>query len=165
MSVNQPLVINGWNIFTHSLFLAQIEELLAQVADLQAKDPEGYKQKNATKRLMAIAKLAFEIIPQAPSRKEYRLGTSLGEAYKHWFRAKFFQQYRLFFRYHQASRIIIFVWVNDENSKRAYGSDTDAYRVFQKMLDSGCPPDNLSDLFLLLRIKRRIQKQKIQKKG
>jgi hypothetical protein len=28
----------------------------------------------------------------------------------------------------------VFVWVNDENSKRAYQRKTDAYRVFQKML-------------------------------
>jgi toxin YhaV len=48
----------------------------------------------------------------------------------HWFRAKFFQQYRLFFRYHRESRIIIYAWVNDEESKRAYESASDAYRTF-----------------------------------
>ncbi|WP_354636403.1 type II toxin-antitoxin system YhaV family toxin [Planktothricoides raciborskii] len=25
-----------------------------------------------------------------------------------------FQQYRLFFRYHQESKVIVFVWVNDD---------------------------------------------------
>ena len=50
--------------------------------------------------------------------------------------------YRLFFRYHQASKIIVFAWVNDEDSKQAYGSKTDAYRVFQKMLDNNNPPDD-----------------------
>jgi hypothetical protein len=34
-------------------------------------------------------------------------------------RARFFQQYRLFFRYHRASRIIVYAWVNDEHAKRA----------------------------------------------
>jgi toxin YhaV len=136
------LVINGWTIFAHSLFLDQLEELLTKVEILRQKDPQNYQQKNATKRLAAIAKLAFEVIPQDPTRNDYRQGTTLGDDYKHWFRAKFFQQYRLFFRYHQESKIIVFAWVNDEDSKRAYGSKTDAYRVFKKMLENDRPPDD-----------------------
>ncbi|MEZ2303088.1 MAG: type II toxin-antitoxin system YhaV family toxin [Microcoleus sp.] len=146
MSVNQPLVINGWNIFAHALFLNQFEELLTQVEHLRQKYPQDYKHKNATKRLAAIAKLAFDVIPQDPTRSDYRQGDTLGDDYKHWFRAKFFQQYRLFFRYHQEGKIIVFAWVNDENSKRAYDSKTDAYRTFKKMLESGIPPDNWDDL-------------------
>ncbi|WP_370317525.1 type II toxin-antitoxin system YhaV family toxin, partial [Pseudoalteromonas sp.] len=65
---------------------------------------------------------------------------------KHWFRAKFFQQYRLFFRYHLGSKIIVYAWVNDENNKRAYGSKTDAYKVFEKMLNSGHPPEGWNEL-------------------
>lgn len=38
---------------------------------------------------------------------------------RHWFRAKFFQQYRLFFRYHRAQRIIVYAWVNDEQTRCA----------------------------------------------
>jgi toxin YhaV len=139
-------VINGWSIFAHPLFLEQFEELVTQVEELRHKFPQDYKRKNATKRLAAIAKLAFDTIPQDPTRSEYRLGTTLGDDYKHWFRAKFFQQYRLFFRYHQESKIILLAWVNDENSKRAYDSNTDAYRVFRKMLDTGHPPDDWNDL-------------------
>jgi toxin YhaV len=146
VSVDRPLVIHGWNIFAHSLFLNQFEELLVQVENLRQKYPEDYKKKNATKRLAAIAKLAFDVIPQDPTRSEYRQGTTLGDEYKHWFRAKFFQQYRLFFRYHQESKIIVFAWVNDEDSKRAYDSNTDAYRVFKKMLESGNPPNDWKTL-------------------
>jgi toxin YhaV len=146
LSVTEPLVINGWNIFAHSLFLDQLEDLLTQVEALRQKYPQDYQKKNAAKRLAAIAKLAFEVIPQDPTRSEYWQGSTLGDDYKHWFRAKFFQQYRLFFRYHLESKIIVFVWVNDENTKRAYDSSTDAYRVFQKMLESGNPPDNWNEL-------------------
>ncbi|MEQ1536640.1 MAG: type II toxin-antitoxin system YhaV family toxin, partial [Burkholderiaceae bacterium] len=67
---------------------------------------------------------------------------TLGAQHKHWFRAKFFQQYRLFFRYHQASKIIVYAWVNDETTLRAYDSKTDAYQVFARMLQSGNPPDD-----------------------
>lgn len=142
MSTNQPLEVNGWKIYAHPLFLNQLEELLAQVKRLTIKDPDKYKNKNVTKRLAAIAKLAFEVIPQDPTSSDYRQGTTLGNENKHWFRAKFFQQYRLFFRYQLKNKIIVFAWVNDENSKRAYGSNTDAYRVFKKMLESGHPPDD-----------------------
>lgn len=146
MPVDSPLVIHGWNILAHPLFLEQFEALVAQVERLRQKDPTGYQKKNATKRLAAIAKLAFDVIPQDPTRNEYRQGTTLGDHYKHWFRAKFFQQYRIFFRYHQESKIILLAWVNDEHAKRAYESNTDAYRVFKKMLENGHPPDNWSDL-------------------
>jgi toxin YhaV len=137
-----PLVVSGWTIFAHPLFLAQIEALTRQVQALKQKDPAGYTKKNASKRLAAITKLAFEVIPQDPARPEYRQGNTLGDDYKHWFRAKFFQQYRLFFRYHATSKVIVFAWVNDEDTKRAYESSDDAYRVFRKMLESGHPPDD-----------------------
>jgi toxin YhaV len=146
LTIDPPVVINEWRIFAHPLFLDQFEALVAQVESLRQKYPQSYQQKNATKRLAAIAKLAFDVIPQDPSRNDYRQGSTLGDDYKHWFRAKFFQQYRLFFRYHQESKIVILVWVNDEKSKRAYGSKDDAYLVFKKMLGSGYPPDNWNDL-------------------
>lgn len=135
-----PLVVNGWTLFAHPLFTQQLNALTAQVAELQRKDPKGYQKKNATKRLAAIRQLAFEVIPQDPTRPEYRQGNTLGDGNKHWFRAKFFQQYRLFFRFHAPSQTIVYVWVNDEDSKRAYESPTDAYRVFARMLASGHPP-------------------------
>lgn len=112
----QPLVINKWSIFAHDLFLAQVEELLTQVANLRLKYPQDYHKKNATKRLAEIAKLAFDVIPQDPTLSVYRQGATLGDDRKHWLRAKFFQQYRLFFRYHQESKIIVYAWVNDEES-------------------------------------------------
>ena len=141
-----PLVIHGWTVFAHPLFLEQVEVLSQQVESLKKKDPLGYVRKNASKRLAAIIKLAFDVIPQDPTRPEYRQGGTLGDDRKHWFRAKFFQQYRLFFRYHAGSKMIVLVWVNDEGTKRAYESHDDAYRVFRKMLESGHPPEDWSQL-------------------
>lgn len=148
MSAGKPtqLVVNGWTIFSHPLFLNQIEGLAQQVEVLKQKDPTGYTKKNASKRLAAIARLAFDVIAQDPSRPEYRQSATLGIGHKHWFRAKFFQQYRLFFRYHAQARVIVFAWVNDEGTKRAYESSGDAYRVFRKMLQSGHPPDDWDQL-------------------
>ena len=142
----KPLVINGWSIYAHPLFLQELEALAQKVEVLRKKNPKGYKQKNATKRLAAIRKLAFTDIPEDPAKVEYRQGGTLGDEYTHWFRAKFFQQYRLFFRFHAASKLLVLVWVNDEETKRAYESKTDAYKTFRKMLDKGHPPDSWSSL-------------------
>lgn len=78
----------------------------------------------------------------------------MGDEHKHWFRAKFFQQYRLFFRYHAPSKVIVFAWVNDEDTRRAYESSDDAYRVFRKMLESGHPPDDWGQLLAEARAER-----------
>ena len=148
MSGSQPtaLVVHGWTVFAHPLFLAQLETLAQQVETLQQKDPVGYVKKNASKRLAAITRLAFDVIPQDPARPEYRQGNTLGDHHKHWFRAKFFQQYRLFFRYHAPGKVLVLAWVNAEDSKRAYESSDDAYRVFRKMLEAGHPPDDWTQL-------------------
>jgi len=42
--------------------------------------------------------------------------------------------------------VIVLGWVNDQQSKRAYGSKSDAYRVFQAMLARGHPPDDWEEL-------------------
>jgi toxin YhaV len=146
LSQSVPFLVNDWVLFAHPLFLAEVEALAQQVERLKHKDPIGYTKKNVTKRLAAITKLAFEVIPQDPARAEYRQGNTLGDEHKHWFRAKFFQQYRLFFRYHASSKVIVYAWVNDDATKRAYESSDDAYRVFRKMLESGHPPDDWDQL-------------------
>lgn len=142
----KPSTIHGWTVFAHPLFLANLDALQRQVEAQRQKDPAGYTKKNAYKRLAAISRLAFDVIPQDPTKAEYRQGATLGADHKHWFRAKFFQQYRLFFRYHTPSRIIVLAWVNDDTCKRAYESSDDAYKVFQKMLLSGHPPDDWDQL-------------------
>jgi toxin YhaV len=137
-----PLVVNGWTLFAHPLFLGQVAELVEKVASLKAANPAGYRSKNATKRLAAINKLVFEEISSDPTDPKFRQGNTLGDEHRHWFRAKFFQQYRLFFRFHAESHVIIFAWVNDDRTLRAYDSRTDAYRVFKGMLEDGNPPSD-----------------------
>ncbi len=146
MNSTAPLLCNGWTLYAHPLFLDQLQRLIQQVAALREKEPLLWQSKNASKRLIAINHLIFTAIPQDPGRAEYRQGHTLGAAHTHWFRAKFFQQYRLFFRYHRESRIIVYAWVNDEQHKRAFESDDDAYRVFGKMLAAGKPPNDWQQL-------------------
>jgi toxin YhaV len=137
------LVVNGWQIFAHPLFLDQIQKLTVAVERAKAKDPAGFQKTANAKVLAALRKLVFETIPSDPTRSEYRQGGTLGADRKHWFRAKFGgQRFRLFFRYNVAARIIVFAWVNDADTLRTYGSKTDACAVFRSMLANGAPPDD-----------------------
>lgn len=143
-----PLIVSGWAIYAHPLFLDQLEDLILQVEDAKAKDPDGYRKTRSAKLLAAVLKVAFAVIPEDPTRTEYRQGDTLGARHRHWFRAKFLQQYRLFFRYRDADglRVIVLAWANDDRTLWAYGSRSDAYAVFRKMLRSGKPPDDWNTL-------------------
>ena len=96
---DDTLEINGWTVYAHPLFLDQLNAIIGSVENARKKDPKGYKKKRAAKLLAAVLKVAFEDIPSDPTRDIYRQGGTLGEEYKHWFRAKFLQRFRLFFRY------------------------------------------------------------------
>ncbi len=119
---------------------------MRDVEILKRKYPEGYQSKRATKLLAAIIELVFTKIPANPENPIYRQGLTLGKENKHWYRAKFYQQYRLFFRFNTKHKIIIYAWVNDENTKRARGDKTDAYATFEKMLKSNNPPSSWDEL-------------------
>jgi toxin YhaV len=142
----QPLILKGWKVLAHPLFLDQIEAAIAKVEKSRQKHPEKYLSKNAAKHLRALRKVAFDVIPADPTLSVYRQGVSLGGSHKNWFRAKFQQQYRLFFRYNAESKTIILAWVNDESCLRAYNSKTDAYTIFQNMLGKGNPPNDWESL-------------------
>lgn len=140
-------ITNRWHLFAHPLFLAQLEKLTVAVEKLQQRDPVGYQTTANAKLLAALRQLVFETIPSDPTRADYRQGGTLGRDRKHWFRAKFGNgRFRLFFRFDSKAKIIIFAWVNDETTLRTYGSKTDTYAVFRKMLDEGNPPDSWSAL-------------------
>jgi len=87
-----------------------------------------------------------EIIPRDPNAPEFRQGDTLGPDNRHWFRAKFHQRYRLFFRFSNKDRVILFVWFNDEFTLRKAGPRTDAYAVFRSMLNAGDPPRTIEAL-------------------
>ncbi|HEU0298148.1 MAG TPA: type II toxin-antitoxin system YhaV family toxin [Longimicrobium sp.] len=127
----------------HASLLDQLEKLVAAAEVEKGKraagDPAGFHMKVAA----AIRHLILHEIPEDPARSKYRQGDTLGAQRKHWLRAKFGNgRFRLFFRYHTKARLIVVAWVNDAETLRTYGSRTDAYVVFGRMLDSGNPPDD-----------------------
>ena len=137
---------NGWTLYLHPLFQQQLEKLTAQVEALQAKDPLRYKEQSATKLLATINRHIREIIPCDPSAAEFRQGNTLGADNRQWFRAKFHERYRLFFRFSSKEKVIVYAWVNEENTLRKAGSRTDPYVVFRAMLNAGNPPSTMTEL-------------------
>lgn len=140
------MIINGWTLLQDPAFEEAYDDLVTAVEVLREKHPETYWKKAPTKILAAIEKLTKEVIPADPTSSSFDMGNTIGPEHRAWKRVKFLQQFRLFFRYDAKSRIIVYGWVNDEGSKRAYGSKTDAYRIFQKRLAAGDPPTDWSDL-------------------
>jgi toxin YhaV len=140
------LEVNGWNLYIHPLFKDQLTALMDKVEDLKDKKPDSYESSKDYKILAAINKLTMEAIPSDPGNTDYSIGNTMGAANRKWKRAKFYQQYRLFFRYDHSSKTIVYAWVNDEETKRSYGSKDDAYVVFKKMLKRGNPPNIWDEL-------------------
>ena len=140
------MLVNGWRLFAHPLFAQQLEKLVVHVEALAAKDPASYKDQPAAKLLATLRRHILKIIPRDPGAPEFRQGNTLGEDNRHWFRAKFHQRYRLFYRFSSRDKVIIYAWVNDETSLRKAGAKTDPYTLFRNMLASGNPPSSISQL-------------------
>ncbi len=142
------LTSSGWQIFAHPLFLDQLQRLVGAVEEERKKNPVAFQSSPNAKVLVAIRDLVFVKVPADPTLPEYRQGNTLGVERRHWFRAKFGnQRFRLFFRFSSKSKVIVFAWVNDQETLRTYGSKTDAYAVFRSMLAKGHPPDDWAALF------------------
>ncbi len=137
---------NGWNLFFHDCLTDQLQKLDAAVQRAKAQDPKEYESNANVKLFNALSHLMLEAVPRDPNCEEYRQGNTMGAAFRHWRRAKIGRRFRLFFRFDSKTRIIIFAWVNDENTLRSSGSKSDPYVVFQKMLQRGRPPDEWAQL-------------------
>ncbi len=135
---------HGWILLFHACVSAQLQKLHAAAERAKQQDPNGF---DANVRLFnALSKLIFEAVPSDPNREEYRQGNTMGPAFRHWRRAMIGRRFRLFFRFDSKSKIIIFAWVNDENTLRSSGSKNDPYAVFQRMLEKDHPPDDWATL-------------------
>jgi toxin YhaV len=135
-----------WFLLGHHEFLTQLEKYREANREVKQKIGADSIHTKQAQRLKALTLAVWTKIPSNPSNPELRLGNALGKEHTHWFRDKFLQQYRVFFRYSTRSKIIAYGWVNDDETLRAYGSKTDAYLVFKKMLESGKVPNNWDEL-------------------
>ena len=137
---------HGWTLLFHDCLIEQLQKLTAAVQRARAQDPRAFESNANVKLFNTLVTLILEVVPRNPNRDEYRQGTTMGPTFRHWRRAKIGRRFRLFFRFDSKTRIIIFAWVNDENTLRSSGAKTDPYMVFQKMLKSRHPPDDCDAL-------------------
>lgn len=133
---------HGWTLLFHAGVIAQLRKLQAAAQRAQRNDPRGFEGNANVKLLRALSQLMLDGVPSDPARDEFRQGNTLGPAYRHWRRAKIGRRFRLFFRYDSRARVIVFAWVNDEQTLRSAGSRSDPYAVFEKMLGQGNPPND-----------------------
>ncbi len=137
---------HGWTLLFHTELIRQLGKLEKASERAQRKDPHGFASNANVKLLRAVNRAMSEVIPQEPSRGEYRQGNTLGPHFRHWRRARIGRRFRLFFRYDTKARVIVYAWMNDERTLRSSGSRTDPYTVFARMLARGNPPDNWASL-------------------
>lgn len=137
---------HGWTLLFHDCLIAQLQRLHAAANKARKRHPHDFESNANVKLFAALSRLILEAVPMDPARDDYRQGTTLGSDFRHWRRAKIGRRFRLFFRYDSRSKVIIYAWVNDDETLRARNSRTDPYRVFQKMLESGHPPNDWDDL-------------------
>jgi toxin YhaV len=133
---------DGWNLLFHDCLIEQLRKLEASVQRARKQDPQGFEANANVKLFTALARLMLETVPSGPDREEYRQGNTMGAPFRHWRRAKMGRRFRVFFRFDARSKVIVFAWVNDENTLRSSGSKTDHYAVFRKMLQRGHPADD-----------------------
>jgi len=134
-----------WELKAHPAFLAAHAQYIQDVKQ-ETRSGAALKKTKSFKKLEYLIALTTQRIPSDPARDAYKLGKTLGGKNSLWRRAKFLQQYRLFFRYSSISKVIVYAWVNNDDTLRAYGSKSDAYQVFRKMLEAGKVPNSWDDL-------------------
>jgi len=137
---------HGWTLLFHSAVIEQLRRLHSAVQRAERNDPKGFEGNANVKLFRALSQLMLDVVPSDPARSEFRQGNTLGPAYRHWRRAKIGRRFRLFFRYDSKARVIVYAWVNDEETLRSAGSKSDPYAVFAKMLAQGTPPDDWAAL-------------------
>ena len=125
-----------------------VEQLRKLHAAAERNDPHGFTgNANVNVKLFrALSQLIMDAVPSDPARDEFRQGNTLGPAYRHWRRAKIGRRFRLFFRYDSKAKVILYAWVNDEQTVRSTGSKSDPYVVFNKMPGRGNLPDDWNAL-------------------
>ena len=137
---------HGWTLLFYTEFSRQLAKLESAAERARRKDPQGFSSNSNVKLMRAVDRAISEVIPQDPSRAEYRQGNTLGPRHRHWRRARIGRRFRLFFRYDAKARAIVYAWMNDERTLRSSRSKTDPYTVFARMLTQGNPPNDWASL-------------------
>jgi|SRR6516164_11186333 hypothetical protein len=72
--------------------------LAAACQRVRRADTQNFRSDANVEPFPRLGELMQEMIPGDPSRREYRQGYTLAEAYRHWFRVKFFGRFRALYQ-------------------------------------------------------------------
>lgn len=145
---------NGWYLLCHPAFRGPLLNLGQEVARLRQEIGAGWEDAPKAKLLRRVLDIILVEVPANPASPGYEQGNTLGADARGWRRVKFLGRLRLFFRFDTASRIIVYAWLNDENTLRKAGASTDPYTVFRGMLVNGNPPHDWNKLLDSCRVAR-----------
>ena len=143
------MIVNGWSLYYYRVFKTALDELEAAVSKLADDDPKGYKSHPKTKLLASVYSVISQLVPANPDAQQFRLGKTLGADNTNWRRVKkgMPDRYRLFFRFaSNPVKLIVYVWLNDEDTLRKAGSKSDVYETFKRMLSRGKVPRDIGGL-------------------
>ena len=129
---------HGWELWFGELFDERWRQARDRVKELKAQLPtETFLAHPDVKLFAALVNIVHEIVPLDPDADDFRLGGTLGSDHTSWRRVKRHglpDRWRLFFRFSSDKRVIVYAWLNDEDTVRKAGAKTDVYTVFRSML-------------------------------
>ncbi|MGR3176554.1 MAG: type II toxin-antitoxin system YhaV family toxin [Candidatus Anammoxibacter sp.] len=127
--------MNNYLLKTHEIFFQRTAELNRQVAELKKTLTPNELTRHETVKLAArVYKATVKRIPSDPNRPEYRLKGEL-KRYRRYKQG--LKRYRLFFSFSTKFRIILYLYLNDENTLRKQGGKNDPYKKFKKLTEQG----------------------------
>ncbi len=127
---------NGWTLYQHPAFREQFDALVAEVENLFGTlHGKHYEEHPKVRFLARVVKIILDDVPHDPTSRAYVQGNTLGAQRRHWRRVKSNQRFRIFFRFHSKHRLIVYAWMNDENTLRTRGARNDVCAAFAQRLE------------------------------
>jgi toxin YhaV len=132
-----PLVVNGWTLLYHPVFGQRYAELRNEARRLKRElPPDAFAAHPLVKLVAAVRRLLVEIVPADPNAPEFWLRGELARfrrARGHGLPPR----YRLFWVFSQSTRVVIYLYLNDQATLRKEGSRSDPYEVFKGLVARG----------------------------
>ncbi len=127
----------------HDFYAERVAKLKERVKILKEKLPQGeFLHHDTVKLAFRIRQADQEIIPMDPDRPEYHLTSDLRK-YRRYKRG--LQRYRLMFCFSNTPKVIVYLYINDEEHLRKGGDKNDPYSEFKKLVSRGRVSHNPSD--------------------
>jgi len=126
-----------WRILFHPIFRERYESLRAAARDVGLRLPKDKARRHPTVKLFAaVNRFLSDVIVVDPNAPDFRLVGTLSKFRRaHGYGLP--DRYRLFWTFSTSQRIIIVLYVNDQETLRKSAGRTDPYAVFTRLVERG----------------------------